>query len=132
MTPLSRHTRYDRRMKQIPLIAFVTLVASAATAEPPEIVDATATQTGTSWRVDVTLRHPDTGWAHYADGWDVRDEAGTRLGHRVLHHPHVDEQPFTRALVDLDLQDVTGDIFVRAHCSVDGWTTDTVRIDIQP
>lgn len=108
------------------------LLASAAAADMPEIVEARAEKTGMSWRVDVTIRHPDTGWDHYADGWEVRDADGNRLGTRELHHPHVEEQPFTRALVNVDLPDGTREIFIRAHCSVDGWTGDAVRIEVQP
>ncbi|MDX1650354.1 MAG: hypothetical protein R3263_10925, partial [Myxococcota bacterium] len=45
-----------------------------------------------------TLRHADEGWSHYADLWVVEDETGRVLGRRVLRHPHVEEQPFTRGL----------------------------------
>jgi hypothetical protein len=119
-------------MTRIMTLLPALLLATAAAADPPEIVEAAAKKTGMSWRVDVTLRHPDTGWDHYADGWEVRDADGNRLGYRVLHHPHVDEQPFTRALTGLDLPDGTREIFIRAHCSVDEWSEDEVRIGIEP
>lgn len=73
------------------------------------------------WRFDVTLAHPDTGWAHYADAWEVLDADGNSLGTRTLLHPHVDEQPFTRALGDVAIPAGTGPVFIRARCSVDGW-----------
>ena len=47
--------------------------------------------------IHVTLRHPDSGWDHYADVWRVFDPEGQKLAERVLLHPHVDEQPFTRS-----------------------------------
>ncbi|MEI4233584.1 hypothetical protein [Roseovarius sp. D22-M7] len=119
-------------MKPIAVACAALLLAPAAAAEMPQILDATIEKTGMSWRVDVTIRHPDTGWDHYADGWEVLDADGNRLGHRELHHPHVDEQPFTRALANLALPDDTREVFIRAHCSVDGWTEDTVRIVVQP
>lgn len=50
-----------------------------------------------AFRFDVTLRHADTGWEHYANAWRVELEDGTVLDTRVLAHPHVDEQPFTRS-----------------------------------
>ena len=28
------------------------------------------------YRFDVTLRHADEGWGHYADGWEIRDGDG--------------------------------------------------------
>jgi hypothetical protein len=46
----------------------------------------------------VTVRHADEGWEHYADRWEVLSPDGELLATRVLRHPHVDEQPFTRAL----------------------------------
>ncbi|MFN2323912.1 MAG: hypothetical protein ABR510_13260 [Trueperaceae bacterium] len=108
------------------------LVATPLGADEPRIRDATASKSGMSWRVDVTLEHPDSGWDHYADGWEVLDADGNRLGYRMLHHPHVDEQPFTRSLTSLDLPDGTRQIHVRAHCSVDGWGEETFRIDLEP
>ena len=47
--------------------------------------------------IDVTLRHADTGWDHYANRWEVIGPDGRVLATRVLYHPHVNEQPFTRS-----------------------------------
>ncbi len=77
-------------------------------------------------RVSVTLAHPDTGWDHYADGWRVETEDGTVLGTRELLHPHVEEQPFTRSLTVNDLPE--GPLFIRAKCSVDGWSDTRVSL----
>jgi hypothetical protein len=41
-----------------------------------------------SYRFDVTLRHADAGWDHYADRWDVLTPAGEIIATRTLHHPH--------------------------------------------
>jgi len=119
-------------MKRAALCLAVGLCATVATAHEPVILDVRVEKSGMSWRVDVTIEHPDTGWDHYADGWEVLDAEGNRLGHRVLHHPHVDEQPFTRSLSNLDLPDGTREIFVKAHCSVDGWTGEAVRVTLEP
>ena len=73
----------------------------------------------TSIRFDVTVRHADTGWEHYADGWDVVGPDGTVLGTRVLAHPHVDEQPFTRSAVIPVPEGITR-VTVRAHDSEHG------------
>jgi len=122
-------------MRQIafPLaVALAATIAVHANAHEPEILDATASKSGMSWRVDVTLEHPDTGWDHYADGWEVLDTDGNRIGYRLLHHPHVNEQPFTRSLANLGLPDGTRTIYIRAHCSVDGWGSERFRIDLEP
>ncbi|MFB9148649.1 hypothetical protein [Roseovarius ramblicola] len=112
--------------------ALAALLAAPVFAHEPRILDATATKSGMSWRVDVTLEHPDTGWDHYADGWEVLDADGNRIGYRLLHHPHVKEQPFTRSLTNLDLPDGTRTIYIRANCSVDGWGDERVRVDLEP
>lgn len=123
------------RMRQIAFILAAALaapLACPALAHEPDILGAVAAKSGMSWRVDVTLEHPDTGWDHYADGWEVLDTNGNRIGYRLLHHPHVNEQPFTRSLTDLDLPGGTRTILIRAHCSVDGWSDKTFRVDIDP
>ena len=119
-------------MNQILCCFAACCLATAATAHEPAIMDVQVEKAGMSWRVDVTIEHPDTGWDHYADGWEVLDAEGNRLGYRVLHHPHVNEQPFTRSLSNLDLPDGTREIFVKAHCSVDGWTSEAVRVELEP
>ncbi len=47
---------------------------------------------------DVTVRHADEGWKHYADAFEIVGPGGSVLGTRVLLHPHETEQPFTRSL----------------------------------
>lgn len=71
-------------------------------------------------KLHVTLSHPDTGWDHYADGWEVSTPDGEELGLRVLAHPHVDEQPFTRSL-SVDVPDGVTQLRIRARCGRDGW-----------
>ena len=68
----------------------------------------------------VTVLHQDTGWDHYANKWEVVDEKGTILGTRILHHPHVNEQPFTRSLSNVKIPDDISKVFIRAHDSVHG------------
>ena len=94
----------------------LTCFATSVLADPPEIVDAEII----GMRVSVTLKHADTGWDHYADGWRIEAEDGTIIGTRELLHPHVEEQPFTRSLSVTDLPE--GPLFIRAKCSVDGWS----------
>lgn len=113
-----------------PLLVAVTL-ASPAFADPAEIVEVAAEMTDGTWRFDVTVLHPDTGWEHYADGWEVLGPDGARLGYRELAHPHETEQPFTRSLSGVVIPDGVTEVTVRAHCQIDGWTGEpvTVRLD---
>jgi hypothetical protein len=103
-------------------IPFVLLVCPAL-ADPPAISAVQAVDQGGTWRFDVTIEHPDTGWNHYADGWRVLAPDGGELGTRVLYHPHVDEQPFTRSLTGVAIPDGLTQVRIEARCSVDGWTT---------
>jgi len=101
-----------------------------AMADPPQVVAVTTSLAGVGWHFDVTLSHPDTGWDHYADGWEVLDTDGNRLGYRELLHPHVEEQPFTRSLGDVMIPDGTTEVFIRAKCNRDGWATEMHRVTL--
>ena len=114
-----------------PLIALIaTLTTTAALASDVEIVNVQAVQSGSTWRFDVTLRHADTGWEHYADGWEVLAPDGTSLGMRVLVHPHVNEQPFTRSLGGVIIPDGISTVIIRARDNVDGWTSKTSTVTL--
>jgi hypothetical protein len=67
------------------------------------------------WRFDVTLRHADAGWQHYADNWEILKLDGTLLGRRVLLHPHDHEQPFTRGLGGVKIPNPIRKVRVRGH-----------------
>jgi len=69
----------------------------------------------------VTLRHADTGWEHYADKWEVVAPNNTILRTRVLLHPHVNEQPFTRSLSGVRVPAGIAAVTVRAHDKVHGY-----------
>ena len=79
-------------------------------------------------RFSVTLSHPDTGWDHYADAWEVLDAEGNSLGIRELLHPHETEQPFTRSLSGVAIPDAATVVYVRARCNVDGWSDDLYAV----
>ena len=118
-------------MKTHVMMAIFGLLALPALADEPRIKAASATQTGTTWRFDVTLSHPDTGWEHYADGWRVLDMQGNELGLRVLTHPHVQEQPFTRSLSGVVIPKGTRQVQIQARCLVDGWGEGRLTVDLK-
>lgn len=105
------------------------LIGQAAFAEAPQVLNATATKGAQGWRFDVTIAHPDTGWDHYADGWRIEDASGAELGLRVLAHPHIAEQPFTRFLSGVDLPVGTRTVFVRARDNIDGWSDQVFEVE---
>lgn len=126
MTP-SRIRSYGARMRYLILCA---LLASPALADPAVIENVSARQSGDTWRFDVTIRHPDSGWDHYADGWRVLDMDGNELGMRVLHHPHETEQPFTRSLGGVAIPAGDTQVQIQARCNVDGWADETVIVTL--
>jgi hypothetical protein len=99
-------------------VVSMTVAASAGEADV-EAVKATRAADGT-WRFDVTVRHADTGWDHYANRWDVVAPDGTILGTRRLLHPHENEQPFTRSLSGVSIPDGVTSVTIRANDSVHG------------
>ena len=71
-------------------------------------------------RFDVTVRHADEGWEHYANRWEVLSPAGEILATRVLAHPHDNEQPFTRSLTNVSIPEGLSEVILRAHDLVHG------------
>ncbi|WP_047996813.1 hypothetical protein [Puniceibacterium sp. IMCC21224] len=119
-------------MKRRALISLLISTATMAWADGPQVVAAHAEKSGMGWRISVTLSHPDTGWDHYAQGWEIVDATGRVLGTRELMHPHVTEQPFTRSLNAVILPDGVREIYIRTKCSVEGWTAPLYRLTLSP
>jgi hypothetical protein len=71
-----------------------------------------------TWSFSVTVKHDDEGWDHYAKQWEVLGPDGEVFGTRVLLHPHVGEQPFTRSLGGVQIPEGLGKVVVRARDSV--------------
>jgi hypothetical protein len=116
-------------------------VSGTSTADTPanadvEHVRAVQASDG-SWTFHVTVRHPDTGWEDYADGWDVVLPDGTVVKPdpdspftRLLLHPHENEQPFTRSQSGIRIPAGISQVQVRAHDLVDGWGGRAVMVDL--
>jgi hypothetical protein len=83
------------------------------------------------WRFDVTVRHNDQGWDHYADAWQVIDPRGGEiLGERILAHPHDNEQPFTRSQSGIAMPAGLTRVLVRAKCNVHGFGGREILVDL--
>ncbi len=78
----------------------------------------------------VTLEHGDRGWDHYANQWDVLTPDGELLKSRVLYHPHVDEQPFTRSLSGVIIPLEINQVRIRARDTVHGYSPHEVTVDL--
>ena len=78
----------------------------------------------------VTLEHADQGWSHYANQWDVVTLDGKLLKSRVLHHPHEQEQPFTRSLSGVLIPAGENQVKIRARDSKHGYSEQEFIVDI--
>lgn len=105
--------------------------ALPAAAGEADVVAARAFAAGRgAFRFEVTLRHADTGWDHYADRWEVLGPDGGVLATRVLHHPHVEEQPFTRGLDGVVVPAGAREVRIRARDSVHGYGGQTLVVPL--
>jgi len=116
---------------KLALIFSIGLFAQTAHADAVKIVNVEASKQSDSWHFDVTLRHNDTGWDHYADEWRVLTEDGKMLGDRILYHPHEDEQPFTRGLSGVKIPTDIKKVYIEAHCKVDGWAKQKFEVTLK-
>lgn len=135
------------------ILVFVGLVlcqdASVEANRCADVIGASARQAvdGT-WTFDVTVSSPyetGTGWDKYADAWQVHSvvssdknvEArgavvvGTLLGTRPLAHPHVNEQPFTRSLSGVVVDDTIDTVVFSARDLVDGYCGERFILEIR-
>lgn len=83
-----------------------------------------------AWSFDVTMTYPDTGWEDYADGWHIETTDGEILGTRILLHPHVNEQPFTRSLGNVVIPEGETEVVVRSHNLISGYAPEVVTVPI--
>ncbi len=95
-----------------------------------DVVEVKVSGDGNSWSFDVSVKHADTGWDHYADKWEVVAPDGTVLATRVLAHPHENEQPFTRSLSGVDIPATVTSVIFRAHDSVHGYGGEEMTISL--
>lgn len=113
-----------------------TAAATTAPAAAPEsgcadVIDV-AVDSGGDGNLDfaVTVRSSDTGDDKYADAWEVRSGDGAVLGTRILTHPHVGEQPFTRSLNAVDVPAELDEVVVAARDSVSGFCGATMTVTV--
>lgn len=127
---------HGNRMGRLLSLATVALlgamiVSAQARAGEADVVEAEAVrEQARTYRFDVTVRHGDEGWDHYADAFEVVAPDGTILGTRTLYHPHVDEQPFTRSLTGVAIPESVTEVTVRARDSVHGFGGATVSVTL--
>jgi hypothetical protein len=107
------------------------LILEVAFAGKADVIEVNVEYTGKNiFEFQVTVRHEDDGWKHYANKWEVVAPDGRILGTRILLHPHVDEQPFTRSLGNVKISEGIGAVTIRAHDSVHAYGGEVITIKI--
>jgi hypothetical protein len=109
----------------------VTSVTPATVAGEADVIKARVSQTGEGvYSFDVTVRHGDEGWKHYANRWQIVGPDDMLLGERVLFHPHVNEQPFTRGLSGVKIPTSIRQVRIRAGDLVHGFGGKEMTVSI--
>lgn len=107
--------------KLVSVLIFSVFFLGSAQADEADVVSATIKETAPGvYTISATVRHGDTGWDHYADGWEVVGPDGKVIATRELAHPHVNEQPFTRSKSGIRISEGITEVTIRARDSVHG------------
>lgn len=109
------------------------LVTGGVRADEPSVLDVAvnANEDGT-YSFNATVAHRDEGWKHYADKWEIVTPEGQVIVERILFHPHVDEQPFTRSLSRVVVPIGVSEVTVRAYCNLTGVGSRTFTVKLPP
>jgi hypothetical protein len=81
------------------------------------------------YRFNVTVKHTDENWEHFAKAWEVLSPNGELLGSRILRHPHINEQPFTRSLT-ITIPKQYNQVTIRAYDLIHEFGGKELTIDI--
>ena len=112
-------------------LIIILLALSTVYAGPVDVLKVEVERTGeNTFRFDVKVIHNDEGWDHYANKWDVVAPDGTVLATRILHHPHENEQPFTRSLSGVKIPKSVNKVSIQAHDSVHGYGGKKITIQL--
>ncbi len=125
------------RMFERLVVATVLLLPAVAFAGTADIVDARVRcrpapggRPASVCQFSVTVKHGDTGWDHYANRFEIVGPGGKVLVTRVLRHPHVEEQPFTRSQGRVRIPHEIESVEIRAGDLVHGLGGATVSLKV--
>jgi hypothetical protein len=96
----------------------------------PDVIEASASQVGSSYSFDVTISSPYDSPDRYADAWRIIGDDGQVYGVRELTHDHANEQPFTRSLSGVAIPESVGSITIQARDLVYGWGGETFELTL--
>ena len=106
-------------MRSVSLLAFTVSIHLPAFADEADVLNVDLScSSDLICDFNVTVKHADDGWEHFANKWEVISPDGKILATRELAHPHVNEQPFTRSLKNVRVPENLSEVIVRAHDSI--------------
>ena len=119
---LENNQLQDREISMRLILLLILVFSSGISiASDAKILKASAELTSAQkFNISVTVEHADEGWDHYANAWRVYSMDGKLIGERILYHPHVNEQPFTRSLLGLSVPSEVKEVMIVAVCSKTG------------
>lgn len=97
-----------------------------------DIVGASARETSVNvWTISATVSSPyEMGWDQYADAFQVRSSEKV-LGTRILAHPHVNEQPFTRSLSGISIPSNISSVDIFGRDLLNGYCGESFELQIR-
>jgi len=117
-------------MKTATLLAMLLLATQAVAGKADVLEGKASCDARRRCSFEVTVRHDDAGWPHYADKWDILTPDGRLLGTRVLLHPHDTEQPFTRSLGGVAIPRSVRSVRIRAHDKLHGYGGAEIAVEL--
>ncbi|MEO9458947.1 MAG: hypothetical protein ABJE63_13945 [Lentilitoribacter sp.] len=112
-------------------VAMLVFFSTASFAGEADVTGVVVKQTSSgAFRFDVTVLHADAGWDHYANKWDVVAPNGDVIDTRILHHPHDNEQPFTRSLTTDKIPSDLSHVIIRAHDSIHEYGGAEMKVEL--
>lgn len=118
-------------VNRVGLLLLLSLMSSSVLSGTADVLSVKAQCDEIDCSFSVRVRHTDTGWTHFTNAWEILTTDGELLATRVLAHPHVDEQPFTRSLPNVPIPEGISEVIVRARDSVHGYGGREALVQIQ-
>ena len=121
-----------RYLLQSLFVSFFLIASDFALAGVADVMNAKAAcSQDSTCNFTVTVKHADSGWDHYANQWEILSLEGEVLGVRILHHPHVNEQPFSRSLSGVSIPSSIKSVKIRARDSVHGYGGKELTLELK-
>lgn len=83
-----------------------------------------------SCNFEVTIQHKDEDWKHFANAYDIVTLEGEVLATRILHHPHINEQPFTRSISNVKIPKDVKSVIIRANDLLHGYGGKEIQLKL--